>query len=380
MRRKPGRHIFRYMKIALLGGLLLVVAEVACRTFPSIMLPRWQIRHFLEHTPHPKIVSDADIGFLVFPEQRELITTRDFTYLRETDRHGFVNREPWPEQVEMVFLGDSLLAGAGVGIDGSFPRLVAQQLPDHGVVNLGVPGAGPERQLRIYQRFGVQLQPRLVVACWYLASDLHNDALFHAWLQHGQGLDYNSFRLHPAARRSRTPRRWRFSPRKLVSRSWLYGMGQELVLRWRGKAPPWQDSWRFADGTEILFDWEKLAFATTAVAVEQASIDALFTSLEQLQGLVASHDAALVVVLIPSKEEIFAPDVALDGTSVVGRVRHKLQETNMAVLDLYGALRQAGTVQSPYFSRDIHLNRHGNHIVAEQFVSWFRSRFAAKKE
>lgn len=155
-------------------------------------------------------------------------------------------------------------------------------------------------------------------------------------------------------------------------------MGQELVLRWIGKAPPLQDSWRFADGTEILFDQKILAFATQAVAVDDAHIDSLFTSLEKRRGLVSSRDAALVVMLIPSKEEIFAPGVTLNGTSAVGRVRQKLQEANIAFLDLYSAIREAGAVQSPYFSRDIHLNIHGNRVVAEQFVSWFQSRFAAK--
>ena len=84
-------------------------------------------------------------------------------------------------------------------------------------------------------------------------------------------------------------------------------------------------------------------------------------------------------MLIPSKEEIFAPGVTLDGTSVVGRVRQRLQEANLPFLDLYAALRQAGAVQSTYFSCDIHLNIHGNRVVAEQFVSWFQSRFAARK-
>jgi hypothetical protein len=86
-----------------------------------------------------------------------------------------------------------------------------------------------------------------------------------------------------------------------------------------------------------------------------------------------SQHAALVVMLIPSKEEIYGPGDAPDGTSTVDRVRQRLHAANIPMVDLYPALRAGGTTQSPYFSRDIHLNAYGHRIVAEQFVTWFHN-------
>jgi lysophospholipase L1-like esterase len=319
------------------------------------------------------IVPDAEIGFLGAPGQRQRYVTDEATYIKETDNKGFPNREPWPERVDIVFLGDSLVEGGGVNLDQNFAGLVAQRLPTQGVLNLGLAAAGPERQYRIYQRFGRALRPSIVVAGWYLASDVHNDERFHAWLREGQGTDYNNFRLHVFSRKKPAKNSEGSLPIKRLLNSRLYGMGQELLSRWRGKDAALQDSFRFANGEEIVFEKRALEFAAQAIAADDARIDALFTSLEQLRTLVLSQQAELVVMLIPSKEELYGPGGAPDGASAVARVRQRLQETNLPVVDLYPALRARGDVQSPYFSRDIHLNAYGHRIVAEQFVSWFHA-------
>jgi hypothetical protein len=346
------------MKIALLCILLVFGAEMTLRLWPQ--------------AAPIQIVPDPELGFLAAPRQRQRRRSEDTTYVKETDDKGFPNREPWPERVHIVFLGDSLVEGEGVSLDENFVGLVAQKLPNQGVINLGLAAAGPERQYRIYQRFGRALQPSLVVAGWYLASDLNNDERFHAWLHEGQGTDYNNFRLHLFSKRRKTNQKGSFRVKRLLN-SRLYGMGQALILRWLGKDPARQNSLRLTNGEEIVFDKKALEFAARAVAADDARINALFTSLAQLRALVLSHQAELVVMLIPSKEEIYGPGSATDGTSAVAHVRQRLQETHIPVVDLYPVFRERGALQSPYFSRDIHLNAYGHRIVTEQFVTWFRN-------
>jgi hypothetical protein len=341
------------------------------------MLPQWQLR-YPQKVPEARIIPDAEVGFLRAPKQQVLIKTHDFTSLFETDDKGFANREPWPERVHIVFLGDSLVEGGGVNIAETFSSLIAQKLANYGVVNLGLAAAGPERQYRIYQRFGQPLQPSLVVAVWYLASDLDNDAGFHAWLREGQGMDYNTFRLKVFSKRRPENQRTSLHA-KLLYRSWLYGMSHEIVLRWLRKDSAMPGSFRFANGEKIFFGKRTLESMTKAVPVDEARIAALFTSLEKLRVLVWSQRAELMVMLLPSKEEIFAPGVTPDGASVIARVRQRLQGTNLPVLDLYPLLRDSGATQSPYFSRDIHLNAYGNRSVAEHFVAWFNSHHTVQK-
>src|SRR4029453_11953510 len=95
----------------------------------------------------------------------------------------------------IVVLGDSLLGGAGVGIDGQFPTLVGPALPIKGILNLGLAGAGPNRQLRGFRKFGASFRPRLVVSCFYLAADLDGQLVFDSWLRDGAKGDYNKYRL-----------------------------------------------------------------------------------------------------------------------------------------------------------------------------------------
>jgi hypothetical protein len=150
-------------------------------------------------------------------------------------------------------------------------------------------------------------------------------------------------------------------------------MGRELLLRWI----PWGnralDRHRFPDGTEVLLYRPTIEFAAEAVAAHDARIDSMVNDLEKLRDLVAHHDAVLLVMLIPSKEELFGVNASARDLNIVSRTRQRLEERKFLVLDLYPAIQQGGARQSPYFIRDIHLNEYGNGIVAEQFVAWFHS-------
>jgi hypothetical protein len=81
-----------------------------------------------------------------------------------------------------------------------------------------------------------------------------------------------------------------------------------------------------------------------------------------------------LVVLIPSKEELFGGVAETPADNAMAQVRQRLQAARLPVLDLYAALRQAGVSQAPFFSRDSHLNHLGNRIVAEQFMMWWQDR------
>jgi hypothetical protein len=368
------RKIYIYIGIAAVLYFLAWEVERAARRIPQLMLPHWRIRYFAKHVKKPKLVPDVDIGFLMAPNQQEEIRTPDFTFVRGTDSKGFPNRDPWPTQADIVFLGDSLLVGEGVGLAGSFPQLIAKRLPNNKVVNLGVPAAGPERQYPIHLRFGAGLHPRLVVSCLYLASDFDNDVGFRSWLRFGQDSDYNNYRLRF---REAQDKRSAFDLDRLFERSWLLGMARDLVMRSMAGGNGIPDRYLFPDGTEVLFDGNKMKFAGEAVAAKDERVGAMLRSLEKLRDLVARNAGKLLVMLIPSKEELFGVNGSIRGLNIVSRTRQRFEDAKLPVLDLYPAILKGGLSQSPYFSRDIHLNEHGNRIVAEQFVRWFNGQGTA---
>lgn len=354
---------------------MLGAGEWAFRIFPQIMLPQWELmRHHSQLDRYGlDSVPDADVGFLPRPNQALRVRTDDFDYLLRTDSRGFTNIETEPAEADIVILGDSLVEGEGVDLESGFASLVAKQLNGAKVVNLAVTAAGPERQYRVYRRFGRPLRPRLVIAGLYPASDLDNDETFNAWLREGEGSHYEEFRRRgptASAPRSRktTLRRW------LQRESWLYGNVYERLRRITGHSRPPQEAYRFPGGEEVLFDSKALAFALHRGDGSTPRVAAAVQSTARLRAAVEQDGARLVVMLIPSKEELFASGAAPSGPPEVVELRRRLAESDIEVLDLYPSLRIAGTRAAPYFRRNIHLSRFGHEMVANEINSYLRTR------
>ena len=345
-------------------------AEYALRKAPQLLGPPAQLRQqaiLMKHATKP----DKDVGFVLQPNQHRRMTTPDFTYVRTTDSRGFVNPEPWPQTADIVFLGDSLGIGEGVGLEGQFARLIAARLPERRIVNLALPGAGVERQYRIYRHVGAALKPHLVVACLYLASDLLNDAHFYAWLQDPQGMDFNRFRLSYQRRNDPRPA---YHPMRLLERSRLYAWAQRLASF--GFASAASERHRFRDGAEIFLDPRQLPFHTRPMNASDPQLTRLFSALARLREATAQDGANLLIALIPSKEELFGAAPAAGAPTAMTHARRRLQDEGYAVLDLYPPLRKYGQQSAPYFRQDIHLNAAGNQVVANAFLDWRRRRMA----
>ncbi len=362
------RRFAAFLAFAAAAGLACAVAvELTLRTFPGLMSVQWQLRH---PTPQPGppfvVIADKELGYV------NPVTPAG-------DRYGFPNREPWPEDPSIVFLGDSFLGGA-------FPQLIARALPGDPVLNLGMASAGLERQFLIYRRFGSQLHPRLVVAALVLSFDFENDAAFREWLPKRDQIEWVRFRNTFAAEQRgeqpyidvRTALRTR-QFRRLLDKSRLYTRAHDLV---GSLGSPYPDTYSFPDGTKMLLDEFTVRFAAAIATKSDPRIDLLVASMERLRDLVAKQGAELLVMLIPSKEELFGvPPVAAE-SNVIARTRERLQEANYAVLDLYRTLREGGSMHPPHshFPGDIHLNELGNRLVADAFLDWFKTHYASKKQ
>jgi hypothetical protein len=356
--------------LIVLGGLVGGI-EAAGRRHPWLMPAwHWQVEQFgVRFCCDPyRLLPDPELGFSMSPNQREVIRTPDYSFLIETDARGYPNRDPWPEDPTLVFLGDSMILGTGVGLDRSFTGLLARKLPDQSIVNLGLAATGPERQARVYRRFSGGWAPDLVVSCLFLATDFQNDFHFLSWLRDGQGSDYNTYRMQQArAHRKGVLQR-------IVEKSLTLDFAIQAMLRLIEGRDYVEKRYRFADGSEILFDRRALEFATTAASPDDPRLDTFVRSLARLQSVVERRGSKLAVMLIPSKEELFGAKVARTRLNLASRLKARLAEMSLPVLDLYPALQQR-TARAPYFPRDLHLNAAGHRIVAEEFAAWFeRSR------
>jgi hypothetical protein len=328
---------------------------------------QWQIIRLAVGYPFI-IVRDPELGFTMPPNQREVISTRDSTFVSETDSKGYPNRDPWPANPSVVFLGDSFITGGGVGLDANFVAHLQRTFPHRSWLNLGLAGAGPERQARIYNRYATHWRPELVVSCVVASFDFENDAHYVSWLRDGQGSDYNEYRL-VLARADRN----RGLLQRFLDNSLVLDRTLEPILQKTGYSLPIEKRYRFPDGSQTLFERHALAFATGVVTADDPRLSTMFDSLMRLQALVEQRGARFLVVLIPTKEELFAVEPAKTEHNLASRLKARLAGS-LPVLDLYSAVRTGGSEKSPYFVWDAHLNAHGNRIVAEEFAAWFTQR------
>ena len=141
------------------------------------------------YAPHP------ELGALLAPSLHEAIETLDFTYTLRTDHAGFPNAEPWPDHVDVAVLGNSLLIGPGVGMEGQFTTLLQHRLNGRTVLNLGLPGGGTEHEYLAYRRYVAPLRPELVIAVVGVAWDIDNTLHFARWQAEPPGTDFTEFRF-----------------------------------------------------------------------------------------------------------------------------------------------------------------------------------------
>lgn len=363
-----GRRLFGFKGMtALVGAFLLLSAGLYIGERKVRATPQWRpvnarIR-LVTKTGKSRPFPDPDVGFLEPPHLRMWVTSEDFEFLQETDAYGFFNHEPWPDTVDIVFLGDSLLGGNGVDIEHQFSTLVDQAFPDNTILNLGVAGAAPNRQLQLYRKFAAPFRPRLVISGIYLAADLENEPHFDTWVKNGKKGDYNQFRLalgdqrHPKSFWTRVQRR-----------CYLCGKVTELVLRWNGVP----DAFIFPTGQAVFLDIDKLRFLSHELSPSDQRVMLILSSLRGIQALAQSQGARFAVVLIPSKEEIYGAPFMPEVMKPVEVLQQRLQEEGFPVLSLYDVVRDRGQDQPAFFPSDIHLNAYGNRIVAERLVDWLR--------
>lgn len=359
----------------LVAGLLLVRfgvhrADVWLTGDPARLPPVLQIRRQAQQLAQqiaPGRVPDPEVGALYAPNLARAIETDDFVFTFVTDRRGFPNASSL-DRADIVFLGDSLLVGYGVGIDRGFVQLVDDGLPDRTLINLSNGGAGPERQARIYRRHGASAGADLVVSCIYLASDFENDWHFREWLADPMGENYDEFRGSYQWRQDL--RSWSLT--KLLERrhptyEWLRSVVEPRL--WGGQRLA--HAVDLADG-RLLLDRRNVMFAKAELSDNAPEIGRLTAAIDNLRSLARADGATFAVVLVPSKEEVYGVTAEATAKGPAAVVARRLRAMNVPVLDLIPALRTRGRERMTYYPRDIHLNEFGSMVVADEIVDWIR--------
>jgi lysophospholipase L1-like esterase len=357
--------------VALLGasGLLaLAVAEASLRVFPQLMPEEAQLRlHWRE--VQPELVSRAHpyLGFIYPPHHEGRFERQDgkFAFTYATDEHGFRNPSPWPERAEIVVLGDSMAFGYGVDDEDAWTALLAERLPGIRIVNLGLIGAAPQQYLRAYEMFGQALRPDLVLMCLFPGNDLADAGQFQEWVQAGSPGSYDDWRWD-GGQDSEQSIQDQIRQSHLVA--FLRYARQSLRSRFKGKTID------FPDGTQL-----QLAPAVYARNEELAlpghhNFRLVLNAVERTQALAEETGSRFLVLLMPTKEEVYLPLVDDESPPATAPFAAQFEEDGRPYLDLTSYFQaRARQGERLFFEIDGHPNAAGYRLIAEVVLDHLRS-------
>ena len=281
---------------------------------------------------------------------------------------GFRTTVPIDYEVHSVVVGDSF----GMCFTERADCWVDQLASNTGlnIVNLSQPVTGTTSHLRILQDFGQYLQPPLVI--WqFFGNDFNDDyglAVFRG--------DRKS--LEPEATQSTEPHGW----------SALYAVLETLMTGRFSGVPdsesafvkPYRATYGANNENVMLFGG---AYESQALDMSreqnQIGYDLSRTAFEQAQSLVAEWDGELVLVIIPTREEVYTDVTApMMGEAEIARLQsardamHTLcADLSLQCFDLYDVFQEhAANGEALYYEDDMHLNPYGNTILAQTLADW----------
>lgn len=311
--------------------------------------------------------------FELQPNYRKEIDDRVGRYTFATNHYGIRDREfdtANSHSHRVLFLGDSQTMGYGVDLEQAFVKQFERHLreatrQDWQALNLAIAGGSTFDELYAYRTKGLPLTHRYVILGFYIGNDVFDNIEF-------QTRPFNSD--HPG-RRTLEQRTRMF----LASHSQLWNLLVDQLhfpvfyrLGIRHGPGPFLELLSAQEPQEIQYGWQ-LTFAV----------------LKELQDLVASQHAQLILLLIPHKIQLrydaFESAAALYGISTQDLetdrpqriLRRFAKNEQIQIIDLLDYLESDERLY--YFASDIHLNANGHsaigQVLAKAFLKWYERDF-----
>ena len=363
------RHLRRPLLLALACLLsLLVLTEATLRLSQSSLplLLRLHIR------AHPRFSSSAHpyIGHLN-------------RAVSNTDPLGFRNEWPWPDAPRILTLGDSVTFGNGVGDREGWAAILARAFPEDGVVNLGLGASGPQQYLRVFETFGAGLGPKVVLIGLFARNDFWDAAKFEDWLQSRAGGNYLVWRdsgspAHVSLSLRQPPERllrsaaWR--GRVVAGGTYLGNLLLQISGRLGRHTSSGHDVYESQDGTQLELQSEDFLSATKRSRPGTAAFRHVLLTLQRIDSLARENGAKAVVLLLPSKEEVYLPLLGETTPDPAAPLHSALEAVGIPSLDLQQDFRRRAVGGEVLFhGKESQLpNARGHALIAELAIRYLR--------
>ncbi len=346
----------------------LIVLELLLRAMPSLMPEEAQLRiHWRQMASADTAKTQADpyLGFVYPANAHGSLDQTSVRFAFRMDEHGFRNTEPWPVRADIVAVGDSWVFSYGVNDDETWPRLVERSLPGTRVINLGLSGLGPEQYTRAYERYGAPLHPKVLLYGIFAGNDLLDTGDFARWLAAGSPGNYNVWRTAARVRQLNTPIVGRSYVALLVKESW-----KNRRARFGSRSVTWKD------GRPLRLTGNLYLRDAKHAHRGDPQFEGALAALERARTAAAAEGTRVVVLLFPTKEEVYLPLLNQAVPKPVPPFAEELARRGIDYIDLTGPFSaEAKAGRTIYFELDPHPNQAGYAIIART-VSDYLERHA----
>jgi lysophospholipase L1-like esterase len=332
-----------------------------------------------------ELLRGTPLGFVPFTQWKGFILNSRSLRTKEYP----VARSPGAYRIAAI--GDSFTVGAGE-YGKTWPAVLERDLAallrrPVEVFALGVPGVGPQFELKLWELERDLLRPDLVVVAFFVGNDFTDD---------------EEYGLHPSGET------------RLVRTSYTARLARNLYRVWteprrgEGASPPPGTSNR-SGGFEVpAGDMERLTFSAERhlqieayrlqICLREHRAEFLRLSanvarvLRRFQAEVRAAGADFAIMIVPDefqvdeglRREVLAlldlPSSEVDLDFPQERLKQLLDEAGIRHLDLLPAFRDAGRSERLYYERNTHWNDAGNALAARLLADDVHGFVAARGE
>jgi SGNH hydrolase-like domain, acetyltransferase AlgX len=362
----------------LIFGLLELPALLGVVDYRSIILPtiarikpwedpRFQIDNELLwiRRPYQRFAGQAT-GDLVY--WLGISTQRRYPFDLQYDSRGFRNDHEI-KQATMVVIGDSMVEWGYVPHGALVSTRLSRRFQVE-VANLGQPAYGPQQELVVLRRYGLTLQPKIVLWFFFEGNDLLDVQRYETFTRNRDALskDFHSFKH-----------------RTLTSNGLLALEGIAATRHQADGEEARRRSCGFLRGrTE---DDRTLYFGYEGLPLSERNLASLHTAQKILldaQTLSQDAGAKLLFIFVPIKFRVYHEFCKFPGdgygkkwqpNDLPSRLENWHRAQGFPYLDLTAALRTAAANgELVYFADDGHLNAKGHEVAAETIGAFLETQ------
>ncbi len=335
---------------------IIIVLEVAIR----FTLPTWYPRY--------AFIADEDAGYRNTPDKKLRFKSSEFDFMSQSNSYGYRDGPFEPDGRKVVMaIGDSFCWGFGVDYDELFLTIAEKRLGVR-IVKACVSGYGTKQALALFQKDKARINPEVVLLNFFIGNDFYentsvrNLTIVDGWFQ--ESAPERSSIIHKTITWLRS--RFRIVEmviEKIKSSPRLYALVKRTGLA-GGDIIDQLDLYRKNERPEVA-----------------NAYDVTRDQLEQLKRAAQDIGAKLVVVIIPTKNQV-NPAPFLEEVKEMGsragdfdfmkpnnRLKEMLGELGIAVIDLTPAFRaemKRNTGASLYYKIDRHWNKAGQALAGRE--------------